>query len=108
MSGITLDRLQQVFNDVMRKQIDKIDPVRSKFGEIKKEAVSLGQRMVYIEEYAKVHGSFSFRAMLEEDTGKTVVIVTFLGILELMKAGKLEIKQENIFGEIWITYRKAA
>lgn len=108
LSGITLDRLQQVFNDVMRKQIDKIDPVRSKFGEIKKEAVSLGQRMVYIEEYAKVHGSFSFRAMLEEDTGKTVVIVTFLGILELMKAGKLEIKQENIFGEIWITYRKAA
>ncbi len=61
--------------------------------------------MVYIEEYASVHGQFSFRAMLEEDAGKTVVIVTFLGILELIKAGKLEIVQENIFDDIWITYK---
>ena len=98
----------RVFDSVMKKQIDKIDPVRSKFGEIKKEAVSVEQRMVYIEEYASVHGSFSFRAMLEEDAGKTVVIVTFLGILELMKAGKLEIVQENIFDDIWITYKITA
>lgn len=108
LSGITLSRLKQVFDSVMKKQIDKIDPVRSKFGEIKKEAVSVEQRMVYIEEYASVHGSFSFRAMLEEDAGKTVVIVTFLGILELMKAGKLEIVQENIFDDIWITYKITA
>ena len=32
-----------------------------------------------------------------------MVIVTFLGILELMKAGKLKIEQENIFDDIWIT-----
>ncbi len=108
LSGITLNRLKQVFDSVMRKQIDKIDPVRSKFGEIKKEAVSIEQRMVYIEEYASVHGQFSFRAMLEEDAGKTVVIVTFLGILELIKAGKLEIVQENIFDDIWITYKITA
>lgn len=108
LSGITLNRLKQVFDSVMRKQIDKIDPVRSKFGEIKKETVSLEQRMVYIEEYASVHGSFSFRAMLEENAGKTVVIVTFLGILELMKAGRLEIVQENIFDDIWIKYINTA
>lgn len=108
LSGITLNRLKQVFDSVMRKQIDKIDPVRSKFGEIKKETINLEQRMVYIEEYASVHGSFSFRSMLEENAGKTVVIVTFLGILELMKAGRLEIVQENIFDDIWITYKKTA
>lgn len=108
LSGITLNKLQQVFNSVMRKQIDRTDPVRSKFGEIKKEAVSLENRIRYIEEYASVHESFSFRAMLGENTGKTVIIVTFLGILELIKAGKLEIKQENIFDEIWITYKKTA
>ena len=104
LSGITLDRLQQVFNDVMRKQIDKIDPVRSKFGQIKKEEISLEERVVYIEDYASSHGRFSFRAMLEDNASKTMVIVTFLGILELMKAGKLEIVQENIFDDILITY----
>jgi segregation and condensation protein A len=33
-----------------------------------------------------------------------MLIVTFLGILELMKVGKLKIRQENIFDEIMITY----
>lgn len=42
--------------------------------------------------------------MLEDNASKTMVIVTFLGILELMKAGKLEIVQENIFDDILITY----
>lgn len=104
LSGITLNKLQMVFNSVMKKQIDKIDPVRSKFGQIKKEAISLEERVAYIEDYAASHGKFSFRAMLEDNASKTMVIVTFLGILELMKAGKLEIVQENIFDDILITY----
>jgi segregation and condensation protein A len=33
-----------------------------------------------------------------------MLIVTFLGILELMKVGRLKILQENIFDEIMITY----
>ena len=104
LSGITLNKLQIVFNSVMKRQIDKIDPVRSKCGQIKKEEISLEERVVYIEDYASSHGRFSFRAMLEDNASKTMVIVTFLGILELMKAGKLEIVQENIFDDILITY----
>lgn len=104
LSGITLNKLQMVFNSIMKKQIDKIDPVRSKFGQIKKEAISLEERVAYIEDYAVSHGSFSFRAMLEDNASKTMVIVTFLGILELMKAGKLKIVQENIFDDILVTY----
>lgn len=104
LSGITLNKLQMVFNSVMKKQIDKIDPVRSKFGQIKKEAISLEERVAYIEDYAISHGSFSFLSMLEDNASKTMVIVTFLGILELMKAGKLKIIQENIFDDILVTY----
>ena len=92
----------------MKKQIDKIDPIRSKFGQIKKETVSLQDRMLYIEEYAMRHKSFSFRTMLEKNSGKTMVIVTFLGILELMKVGKLLIVQERIFDDLKITYNSLA
>ena len=100
----SLAKLQELFKMVMKRQEDKIDPVRSKFGQIKKEEISLEERVVYIEDYASSHGRFSFRAMLEDNASKTMVIVTFLGILELMKAGKLEIVQENIFDDILITY----
>lgn len=104
LSDVTLAKLQNIFHSVMKKQIDKIDPIRSKFGKIEKETVSLEDRMLYIEEYAMLHRQFSFRDLLERQPDKTMVIVSFLGILELMKTGKLKIVQENIFDDIYITY----
>ena len=103
LGDVTLKKLQQIFNSVMKRQLDKIDPIRSKFGKIEKETVSLEDRMTYIEGYAKAHGNFSFRSMLENSADKTTVIVTFLGILELMKVGKLKVVQENIFDDILIS-----
>lgn len=104
LSDVTLSKLQHIFHDLMKKQVDKIDPIRSKFGNIEKEKISLTDRMLHIEEYAMLHGKFTFRRMLEEQHSKLMLIVTFLGILELMKVGKLKIVQENIFDDILITY----
>ena len=89
---------------LIRRQENKIDPIRSKFGKIEKESVTLADRMLFIEEYAMLHQKFSFRQMLESQPSKTMIIVSFLGILELMKVGKLKIVQENIFDDIYITY----
>ena len=106
LSDVTLAKLQGIFNSVMKKQVDKIDPIRSKFGEIEKEEISLEDHIVFLDSYAKEHKTFSFRKLLENGSGKTYVIVTFLGILEMMKMGKLTIVQENIFDDILITYRE--
>ena len=108
LSDITLAKLKSIFNGVMKRHIDKIDPIRSGFGEIKKEPVSLEDRIIYIEEYAMLHNKFSFRSMLESSPGKTMVIVTFLGILELMKVGKIKVEQNYIFDDIIITYNNKA
>ena len=42
----------------MKKQVDKIDPVRSKFGKIEKEEVSLSDKMLYVEDFCKTHRKF--------------------------------------------------
>lgn len=102
MSGVTLAKLNGIFKSVMRKQSDKIDPVRSKFGTIEKEEVSLADKMVYLEDYCRTHEQFSFRSLLEAQPGKMEVIVTFLAVLELMKVGKIFISQEHIFDDIKI------
>lgn len=104
LSDVTLSKLQDIFQSVMKKQIDKIDPIRSKFGKIEKESITLADRMIFIEEYAMLHQKFSFRQMLESQPSKLMVIVSFLGILELMKVGKLKIVQENTFDDIYISY----
>ena len=106
VGDMNLAKLDQIFKSIMKKQVDKIDPIRSKFGEIEKEEISLEDHIVFLDSYAKEHKTFSFRKLLENGSGKTYVIVTFLGILEMMKMGKLTIVQENIFDDILITYRE--
>ena len=102
MSDVTLAKLNDIFKSIMRKQVDKIDPVRSKFGKIEKEEVSLADRMLYLENYCMNHSQFSFRNLLESQGGRMEVIVTFLAILELMKIGKIFISQEKTFDDIKI------
>lgn len=108
MSDVTLARLNEIYKSIMKKQADKIDPVRSKFGKIEKEEVSLEDKMVYLEEYAMNHEYFSFQNLLEAQAGKIEIIVTFLAILELMKTGKIIISQEYIFDDIKIKSKIAA
>lgn len=102
LGDLTLSRLNEIFKDVMKRQDNKIDPVRSKFGKIEKEEVPLPMKMTYVEEYARSHKRFSFRQLLEEQKSKMHVVVTLLAILELMKTGVIRVAQEETFGEIMI------
>lgn len=103
LGDLDLRRLNQIFQEVMRKKADKMDPVRSKFGTIEKEEVTLSDKMSYVEEYAMLNRYFSFRQLLARQRSKMHVIVTFLAVLELMKVGKIQITQEKTFAEIMIT-----
>ncbi len=105
LSDVTLSKLQSIFDSVMQKQVDKIDPIRSKFGEIEKEEINIEDQMIFVEQYARLHGTFSFRKILENGKGKGYIIVTFLSVLEMMKIGKFRIEQENLFDDILITYQ---
>ena len=108
VSDVTLAKLNDIFQSIMKKQVEKIDPVRSKFGKIQKEEISLEDKMSQLTEYASVHKHFSFRILLEEQSSKVDIIVTFLAILELMKMGKIIISQEKIFDDIKIDSKIAA
>lgn len=108
MADVSIRRLNDIFKSVMRKREDKIDPIRSHFGRIEKEEVSLEERMGYLEQYALTHRRFSFRGLLEAQSSKMEIIVTFLSILELMKVGKIHISQEHIFDDIFVESRIAA
>lgn len=102
LADVTLEKLNAIFKSIIRKQEDKLDPIRSKFGQIEREEVSMSDKMTYVERFAIKQRKFSFRNLLEKQCSKTQVIVTFLAILELMKTGKISISQEEIFGDIEI------
>ena len=98
-----LNRLHEIFRQTMKRQVDRIDPVRSKDGEIERDEIDLDEKTLYIEEYVRHHKEFSFRKLLEKQNSRMEIIVTFLVVLEMMKIGAIAIKQDKIFGEIMIT-----
>lgn len=103
IGDMTLNRLHVIFKSIIRRQEDKIDPIRSQYGNIEKDEVDMDEKLLYVEAYAREHRSFSFRGLLEKQSTKMEIIVTFLAILELMKTGLINISQESIFEDILIT-----
>ena len=103
LGDLTLVQLNRIFKEVMKRQESKVDPVRSKFGKIEKEEVTLPDKLDYVTEYARSHRKFGVRALLKKQSSKVQVVVTFLAILQLMKEGVIFIEQDQPFDEIMIT-----
>lgn len=106
LKNVTSEKLFEVFQDVMRRAEDKIDPIRSKFGKIEKEEINLNERISYVKKVTGTQKRLSFRNLLQKQNSKMEVIVTFLAVLELMKTGEVSVVQEHIFDEIQIEYQE--
>ena len=102
----TLAKLNAIFQDVLKRQEEKVDPIRSKFGKIEKEEVSMSEKLVQVQDFLRTNKKFSFREMLSKNSSKVSVIVTFLVMLELIKTGFVEVHQESTFGDIDINVVK--
>ena len=104
LAGLTLSKLHAVFESVIKRQNDKIDPIRSRFGRIEREEVNLSDKILQIQHFGMMHRHFSFRGLLAGAADRMEVIVTFLGLLELMKMGRVAISQKELFEDIEIDY----
>ena len=104
-SGVDLNRLYEVFQEALLRQERRIDPIRAKFGNIKREEVSVDDRIDDLRKFARTRKRFSFRSLLQGAKSRTELVVTFLAILEMMKAGNIVVSQEESFGEIEIESR---
>ncbi len=103
LRGLSLKDLEKIFQETMKRQEDRKDPIRSKFGKIEKEEVSLEKRTEELLQYSRDHKKFSFRDLLELYEGKLQLVVTFLAVLELVRSENWKAVQEEDNGEIIIS-----
>ena len=96
-SDITLDDLLKAFEDYLnRKKLD--EPVNKA---VTKRELSVEDRCLSIKSYLHNRGKINFLDLFDE-VDKPYVIVTFLGILNLVKSREAVISQEYNFGDIYI------
>ena len=82
--------------DVAQKEKIPKKVVREKF--------SVSEQIAHIESIAKEKKEFTFTSLFEPDYDRNDIVTTFLAILELLSYQKLNVKQEELFGEIVLTY----
>ena len=101
LSGdITLDDLLKAFEGYLnRKKLD--EPVNKA---VTKRELSVEDRCLSIKSYLHNRGKVNFLDLFDE-VDKPYVIVTFLGILNLVKSREAVISQEYNFGDIYIEER---
>ena len=104
LKDLDFSMLYTIFQQMMKRNTEKIDPIRSKFGTIKKESFNIHDKMEEILRLRETRKRFSFRELLEETTSKSELIATFLAILELMKVSKIIVIQRNVFHDIDVEF----
>ncbi len=99
---VDLTDLNRIFKELMRRQEDKIDTAHADFGRIKKDPVSVTDKLTKLTNFARSHKSFSFSKMLSGEDTKMDIVVMFIAVLEMVKIGHLTVQQKDIFGDITI------
>jgi segregation and condensation protein A len=104
LKGVTLEGLLNIFEEALSRQ-----PAEPEEGAIERETVTVEEKMAAVmAAVASGSGRVSFRALVEACTSRIEVIVVFLAILELIKAGQLVARQRGRFRDIMMIATEAA
>ena len=95
LQDVTLEKMKRIFEGS-----DMEDPVRSRFGTIKREKVQIGERIASVRKRLSKGGKYSFRKLLGENRTKLDVIVTFMAVLELIHTGDIFLTDESTRDDI--------
>jgi segregation and condensation protein A len=70
--------------------------------DVELEEITVKERYDYILEILSSHKKVPFIDLIRADPRTIVMVVTFLALLELMRAKIISVKQQKAFGQIWI------
>lgn len=102
LQDVTMLKLKSIFDEILRRQADKVDPVRSQFGKIERETVQIGDRMLAVRRRVAGGGRYSFRQLLSQGATKEEIVVTFLAVLEMIKTGEIRLTEDSTRDDIMI------
>ena len=66
-------------------------------------AISIADKIQHIESLLAEQGHFSFASLLQGALSRPEIIITFLALLELIKACRVRVQQERLFGPILVS-----
>lgn len=108
LGGLTAQKLKKIFDEVMKRREDRKDPIRSRFGRIRRETVQISDKIKDLRQAVSGGKKRSFRSLLNQGATKVEVVVTFLAILELIKTGELVLTEDSTRDEFLVEAREGS
>lgn len=98
LSNITVDMLIKAVRNVL--EVEKPKPPVGTV--VKPYTLTIRDQMGLIERILRYRPNISFKRMLRRAQDRIEIIVTFLAVLELLRRRKVDVQQDNLFGDIVI------
>jgi segregation and condensation protein A len=98
LDGVTLDLLASIVREVLERTPD--EPPQ---GVVVRQEVTVEQKVAELSAELQKRAKVSFRAFISTCRTRIEVIVSFMAVLELIKALKLQAEQDVAFGDISLT-----
>jgi segregation and condensation protein A len=102
LEGVTLEHLGALFQEALLRQ-----PEAEPAGEVERDPVTIKERISAILDGIQRFGRVSFLTLVRVARSRIEVVVTFMAILELLKAGQVHAQQDELFGDIVVTPARA-
>ncbi|MDZ4804094.1 MAG: segregation/condensation protein A [Candidatus Eisenbacteria bacterium] len=96
LAPVSLFTLLDVLKDVLARVGEEF------FHEVRLEEVSLEEKIELVETMLAETGRILFLDLLIRFPRRMHAVVTLMAILELSRLGRIAVRQEGLFGEIWI------
>lgn len=98
LDGVTIDTLLRILQEALRREPAPEGPVL-----LARDELTVEDKVAALEAELERNKRLSFRAVMMACKSRTEVVIAFLAVLELIKAGSVWAEQEETFGDIILT-----
>ena len=102
MNNVTVDLLNSIMLEVLSRT-----PEEPAAAVIPRQTITLAQQVENFRFVLRTTGSFSFREAISAYRVRIEVVIAFMAILELLKAGECDARQSEGWGDIQVVAIRA-
>lgn len=96
VNDFTLFDLLCAFKDVLDRVEEDV------YCQVAIDRVNIEDRMSYIESIAEGSTGVRFADLFDDNPARTIIILTFIALLELLRTRKIGLRQNGPFADIWL------
>lgn len=94
LDGVTVELMRKIMLDVMRRRPPEPRAV------LPRHRATLSQQIAILRDRLHRNGRFSFREAIGECVTRLDIVLSFLAVLELLKGGECDARQDALWGDI--------